>query len=112
MRNAEAYLKKFGGEHFHIESAGLEPAEGVNPLVIDIMREEDIDLATTNPKAFSNYLSRVNCTIMSLPFAPIPNHSAPFFQESPKDGTGHFQIRLPCRARMLKKSIRSARSVT
>ena len=42
---AEAYLKKIAGEHFHIESAGLEPADGVNPLVIEVMQQEGLDLS-------------------------------------------------------------------
>ena len=42
---AEAYLKKFAGEHLEVECAGLEPAPAVHPLVIQVMREEGIDLA-------------------------------------------------------------------
>jgi arsenate reductase len=37
---AEAYLKKFAGDQFQIESAGLEPAGKVNPLVVKVMKEE------------------------------------------------------------------------
>jgi arsenate reductase len=42
---AEAYLRKFAGEHFSVESAGLEPAEAVNPLVVEVMKEEGLDLS-------------------------------------------------------------------
>lgn len=42
---AEAYLTKLYGDYFEIESAGLEPAEEINPLVIKVMAEEDIDLS-------------------------------------------------------------------
>lgn len=41
---AEAYLRKFGGEDFEVESAGLEPTE-IDPLVVEAMAEEGIDLA-------------------------------------------------------------------
>ncbi len=47
---AEAYLKRFGGERFHVESAGLEPAERVNPLVVAVMKEEGIDLSEKKPQ--------------------------------------------------------------
>lgn len=47
---AEAYLKKFGGESFHVESAGLKPAERVNPLVVAVMKEEGIDLSEKKPQ--------------------------------------------------------------
>lgn len=40
---AEEYLKKFGGDDWHVESAGFEPGE-INPLVIEAMKEEDIFL--------------------------------------------------------------------
>lgn len=43
-RMAEAFLRKFGGEDFEIESAGFEPAS-INPLVIEVMREVGIDLS-------------------------------------------------------------------
>ena len=42
---AEAYLEKIGGDRIHVESAGLEPAATVNPLVVEVMREEGFDLS-------------------------------------------------------------------
>jgi len=47
---AEAYLKKLYGDHFEIESAGLEPAEAVNPLVIRVMDEVGFDLSEKKPQ--------------------------------------------------------------
>ena len=41
---AEAYLKKYGGESFHVESAGLEPGK-LNPLAIEVMKEDGIDIS-------------------------------------------------------------------
>jgi arsenate reductase len=48
---AEAYLKKFYGQKFDIESAGFEPAESVHPLVIKVMKEVDIDLSEKKPQS-------------------------------------------------------------
>ena len=48
---AEAYLRKFAGEHFSVESAGLQPAEKVNPLVVAVMKEEGIDLSEKKPQS-------------------------------------------------------------
>lgn len=48
---AEAYLKRFAGDQLEIESAGLEPAENVNPLVIEVMKEEGIDLSNKKPQS-------------------------------------------------------------
>jgi arsenate reductase len=47
---AEAYLRKYYGDHFDIESAGFEPAEKVNPLVIQVMSEVGFDLSSKKPQ--------------------------------------------------------------
>ena len=46
---AEAFLKKYGGEHFQVESAGIEPGT-INPNVVTVMQEAGIDLSQ---KAYS-----------------------------------------------------------
>jgi arsenate reductase len=48
---AEAYLKEFGAGRFEVESAGLEPAEKVNPLVVQVMKEEGFDLSGKKPQS-------------------------------------------------------------
>ncbi len=41
---AEAFLKKYGGDRFFAESAGLE-AGNLNPLAVEVMHEEGIDIS-------------------------------------------------------------------
>ena len=41
---AEELLRKLSGDRFEAESAGLEPGQ-INPLVAEVMLEENIDLA-------------------------------------------------------------------
>lgn len=41
---AAEYLKKFGGDNFQVESAGLEPGK-LNPLAIVVMKEDGIDIS-------------------------------------------------------------------
>ena len=41
---AEAYMKKFGGDNFHVESAGLEAGK-LNPLAVAVMQEDGIDIS-------------------------------------------------------------------
>jgi arsenate reductase len=48
---AEAYLRKFAENHFSVESAGLIPAGAVNPLVIEVMKEEGVDLSEKKPQS-------------------------------------------------------------
>ena len=47
---AEAYLRQFAGDVLEIESAGLEPGERVNPLVVEVMKEEGFDLSDKKPQ--------------------------------------------------------------
>lgn len=48
---AEAYLKQLAGEYYEVESAGLEPTKAVNPLVVEVMLEEGIDLSRKKPQS-------------------------------------------------------------
>jgi arsenate reductase (thioredoxin) len=48
---AEAYLGKFFGKDFAVESAGMEPAANVNPLVVQAMAEEGFDLSEKKPQS-------------------------------------------------------------
>lgn len=42
---AEAFLNKYGNNHFEAESAGLEPGT-LNPNVVTVMQEKGIDLSS------------------------------------------------------------------
>ncbi|MEI6386250.1 MAG: arsenate reductase ArsC [Spirochaetota bacterium] len=47
---AEAFLKKFGGGRFEVESAGLEPGK-LNPNVVRAMAEVGIDISHNPTKS-------------------------------------------------------------
>jgi arsenate reductase (thioredoxin) len=47
---AEAFLQKYGGEHFKVESAGIEPGN-INPNVVTVMHEAGIDLSQKGTQA-------------------------------------------------------------
>ena len=51
---AEAYLRKYGGKRFAVESAGLEPGT-INPLVVELMKEEGIELSDKNTNSVYDY---------------------------------------------------------
>jgi arsenate reductase (thioredoxin) len=46
---AEEYLRRAGGEQFHVESAGIEPGR-LNPHVVAVLAEEGIDIAGKEPR--------------------------------------------------------------
>ena len=52
---AEAFLKKFGGEYFDVESAGIEPGK-LNPVVVKAMHEIGIDISGNRTKDVFDFL--------------------------------------------------------
>jgi len=47
---AAAYLSHLGGDLVEVRSAGSAPANTVNPMVVEAMKEEGIDLTSQTPK--------------------------------------------------------------
>jgi len=47
---AAAFLRRHGGDHLTVLSAGSTPADQVNPAVLEVMREVGIDLSSEQPK--------------------------------------------------------------
>ena len=53
---AEAFMKKFGGKKFIAESAGLE-AGTLNPIVVEAMMEEGIDISQNKTKSVFDFFN-------------------------------------------------------
>jgi arsenate reductase (thioredoxin) len=53
---AEAYLNHFGEDKLRAESAGLEPGI-LNPLVVEVLKEDGIDISRNIPKSVTRFLS-------------------------------------------------------
>ena len=47
---AQAFFERYAPADLRAESAGLEPADRVHPVVVEAMRELDIDLSERRPK--------------------------------------------------------------
>ncbi|KAE8155569.1 phosphotyrosine protein phosphatase I superfamily [Aspergillus tamarii] len=47
---AAGYLTHLAGDAIEVRSAGSAPADSVNPIVVEAMREEGIDIANQKPK--------------------------------------------------------------
>ena len=50
---AEAFFNQMAGEKALAFSAGIQPAENVNPIVVKVMREIGIDLSHRIPRALT-----------------------------------------------------------
>lgn len=48
---AEELLRKHGGDLFEVESAGFKPEGEINPLVVEVLKEEGIDISGKKTKA-------------------------------------------------------------
>ncbi len=47
---AAGYLQALAGDRIDVLSAGSEPRDRINPVAVDAMREEGIDIAQNTPK--------------------------------------------------------------
>ena len=54
---AEAFLKKYAGDSFEVESAGLE-AGVLNPIVVEAMQEVGIDISANKTKEAYQFLKQ------------------------------------------------------
>jgi arsenate reductase len=50
---AAAYLTHLAGDALEVRSAGSEPADRVNPAVVEAMAEEGIDVSAETPKVLT-----------------------------------------------------------
>jgi arsenate reductase len=51
---AAGYLQRLAGDRIDVFSAGSEPGDGVNPVAVAAMAEEDIDIAAEQPKLLTD----------------------------------------------------------
>jgi arsenate reductase len=56
---AEAFLRKYAGDHLEVHSAGLEPKD-INPFTRQVMQEKGYDLSGHTSKDVAQYLGRVH----------------------------------------------------
>jgi len=54
---AEELLRKLAGDRFEVESAGIEPGK-LNPVVVEVLKEEGIDISGKNTKAVMDLLKQ------------------------------------------------------
>jgi arsenate reductase len=54
---AEAFLRRYAGDHFESHSAGLEP-KGLNSFTVKVMQEVGIDVSNQQSKGVENYLGK------------------------------------------------------
>ncbi len=77
---AEAFAKKYGGDKFIVSSAGNKPAERVNPVVVEVMREKGIDLSANKPKLITAKMAQEVDLVVTMGCNDQGNCPGPFFK--------------------------------
>jgi arsenate reductase (thioredoxin) len=54
---AEAFANKYGKSKIAASSAGNKPAETVNPVVVEVMKERGIDISANKPKLITTKMT-------------------------------------------------------
>jgi protein-tyrosine-phosphatase len=89
---AEAFVKVYGEGKVEATSAGTMPAEKVNPVVVQVMREKGIDLSANKPRLITNRVVQeadrivvMGCSAQGFCPAPLLNKVVDWGIEDPKD---------------------------
>ncbi|KAF7596090.1 hypothetical protein BBP40_003352 [Aspergillus hancockii] len=63
---AAGYLAHLAGDAIEVRSAGSAPADSVNPIVVEAMREEGIDLTDQKPKILNVDAVQVSDVVITM----------------------------------------------
>ncbi len=56
---AEAFLRKYSSDLFHVYSAGLEP-KGIDPMTLEVMQEVGVDISSQKSKGVLDFIGRMH----------------------------------------------------
>ena len=63
---AAGYLRSFAGDAVEVRSAGTAPADSINPVVVEAMREEGIDIAAEAPKVLETDVVQSSDVVITM----------------------------------------------
>ena len=63
---AAGYLRHLAGERIEVRSAGTEPADRINPVVVRAMAEDGIDLASEQPKVLTGDAVQASDVVITM----------------------------------------------
>ncbi len=63
---AEVFAKKYSEGKFVVLSAGNKPAEKVNPIVVEAMKEKGIDISANKPKLLTFQMANDSDLIVTM----------------------------------------------
>ena len=63
---AAGYLRHLGADRIDVLSAGSAPAETINPVAVQAMAEEGIDIAAEQPKILTNEAVKTSDVVITM----------------------------------------------
>jgi arsenate reductase (thioredoxin) len=63
---AEAFANKYGKSKVIASSAGNKPSDKVNPVVVEVMKEKDIDISSNKPKLITLQMAQEHDLIVTM----------------------------------------------
>jgi protein-tyrosine-phosphatase len=63
---AAALAERIGGDRIHVRSAGTDPAEDINPAVVEVMAEVGLDLSGRHPKPLEDATVREATVVVTM----------------------------------------------
>jgi arsenate reductase len=63
---AAGFLTHLAGDRVEVRSAGTQPADEVNPVVVEAMREVGVDLAAETPKVLTADAVRASDVVITM----------------------------------------------
>ena len=63
---AAGYLSQLSGGQIEVRSAGSEPADKINPVAVQAMAEDGIDIAAERPKVLTNEAVKASDVVITM----------------------------------------------
>jgi arsenate reductase (thioredoxin) len=63
---AAGYLQHLAGDRINVLSAGSEPADRINPVAVQAMAEDGIDITTASPKVLTEEAVRESDVVVTM----------------------------------------------
>jgi arsenate reductase len=63
---AAGYLQHLAGDRIDVRSAGSQPADQVNPVAVEAMAEDGIDITTEQPKVLTPHAVQASDVVVTM----------------------------------------------
>ena len=63
---AAGYLRYLAGDRIEVRSAGSMPADQINPIAVEAMREEGIDITAEQPKVLTSEAVQASDVVITM----------------------------------------------